>query len=213
LILRENIDNQTGSISNNASALINFENRSYFDVAAGGLLYTKKAWLGTSIRHLNQPDMTVVTGGNQKLPLYISIHGGYQIHLFPGQQYQKGADIRPSFISPAFHLKRQANFMQLDLGAYYYYDFLTFGAWYRGIPISKKETVTFLNHDSFAVLAGYRHKGLIIAYSYDITISPLATINTGGAHEISLTYEFEFKFNPIQGRPSKDQRLLPCPRF
>lgn len=213
LILRENIDNQTGQISNNAGALVNFENRRFFDVVAGGLLYTRKAWLGTSVRHLNQPDMTVVTGGNQKLPLYISIHGGYQFHLWKGNTYIKGADIRPSFISPAFHLKRQANFMQLDLGAYYYYDFLTFGAWYRGIPLSKKETVTITNHDAISLLAGYRWKGLSIAYSYDITISPLSTINTGGAHELSITYEFEYAFAPIKGRPPKDQRLLPCPKF
>jgi type IX secretion system PorP/SprF family membrane protein len=213
LTLRENIDNQTGNISNNASALVSFENRRYFDVVAGGLLYTDKLWLGTSVRHINQPDMTLVTGGEQKLPMYLSVHGGYQIPLFPGMKYKKGAGTRPSFVSPAFHFKSQANFMQLDIGAYYYYDFLTFGAWYRGIPMSKKETVTITNHDAFSILAGYRWKGLSIAYSYDITISPLSTLNTGGAHEISLIYEFEFQFNPIKGRPPKDQRLIPCPKF
>ncbi|MEQ8360751.1 MAG: type IX secretion system membrane protein PorP/SprF [Cytophagales bacterium] len=213
LTLRENIDNQTGSISNTAASLVNFENRRFFDVVAGGLLYSSKAWVGTSVRHINQPDMTVVTGGAQKLPLYLSVHGGYQIPLFPGMQYRKGADVRPSFISPAFHFKKQAKFMQLDLGAYYYYDFLTFGAWYRGIPVVKKETVTITNHDAFSILAGYRWKGLSIAYSYDITISPLSTLNTGGAHEISMIYEFEYAFNPIKGRPPKDQRLIPCPRF
>lgn len=213
LTLRENIDNQTGAISNTATALVNFENRRYFDVVAGGLLYTEKAWLGLSTRHINTPEMSVVTGGSQKLPVYWSLHGGYQFHLWKGQQFMKGADLRPSFISPAFHLKRQSNFMQLDLGAYYYYDFLTFGAWYRGIPVTQKETVTITNHDAFSILAGYRWKGLSIAYSYDITISPLATINTGGAHEISLIYEFEYAFAPIKGRPKKDQRLLPCPRF
>ncbi len=213
LTLRENIDNQTGSISNTASSLINFERRRYFDVVAGGLLYSRKMWLGTSVRHLNQPDMTIVTGGSQKLPLYLSVHGGYQIPLFKGNQYKKGAGLRESFVSPAFHFKKQSEFMQLDLGAYYYYDFLTFGAWYRGIPVVNKETVTITNQDAFSILAGYRWQGLSIAYSYDITISPLSTINTGGAHEISLIYEFEYQFNPIRGRPPKDQRLIPCPRF
>jgi hypothetical protein len=47
---------------------------------------------------------------------------------------------------------------------------------------------------------------LRIVYSYDITISKL-TMRSGGAHEISLIYEWP--------RKAKNRRhqMVPCPKF
>jgi hypothetical protein len=57
------------------------------------------------------------------------------------------------------------------------------GLWFRH---------TFGNSDAIIVLAGYEMKFFKIVYSYDLTVSKLGT-NTGGAHEISLIFNFENK--------------------
>jgi hypothetical protein len=43
-------------------------------------------------------------------------------------------------------------------------------------------------------------------YSYDITISKL-TMRSGGAHEISLQYEWPRKSK------NRKHRIIPCPKF
>ncbi len=47
-------------------------------------------------------------------------------------------------------------------------------------------------------------------YSYDFTISELSA-RTGGAHEISLQYEFGLTAHPR--RVKKKNQVLPCPTF
>ena len=48
------------------------------------------------------------------------------------------------------------------------------------------------------------------AYSYDFTISELSA-RSGGAHEVSLQYEFGLTARP--GKVKKKHQLLPCPTF
>jgi len=50
---------------------------------------------------------------------------------------------------------------------------------------------------------------LHIGYSYDFTISNLIG-STGGAHEISIVYEFN---NLSIGQLKKRIRAIPCPEF
>jgi hypothetical protein len=45
-----------------------------------------------------------------------------------------------------------------------------------------------------------------VIYSYDITISKL-TMRSGGAHEISLQYEWPRKAK------NRKHRTIPCPKF
>jgi hypothetical protein len=59
------------------------------------------------------------------------------------------------------------------------------------------------------MLVGISTNGLHMGYSYDYTVSKLG-IGTGGAHEVSVRYEF-FLGDPR--KPAKNVRKLPCPRF
>ncbi len=84
---------------------------------------------------------------------------------------------------------------------------LTGGLWYRGLPIAKAYKQGYGNNDAVILMAGFQtQKQLRIIYSYDITISKL-TMRSGGAHEISLQYEWPRKAK------NRKHRTVPCPKF
>jgi len=58
-------------------------------------------------------------------------------------------------------------------------------------------------------LIGIKTSTVHIGYSYDFTISNLIS-STGGAHELSLIYEFN---NLSVGQRNKRIRAIPCPEF
>ncbi len=204
--------NDNGTIAGSTSQPIPFNTKNFFDVSAGFLWFTEKAWIGTTFKHLNRPNQSLITGEEGNLPVYLSVHGGYQFPLYPGGRYR--GDARTSYFSPTFNFKHQGNFNQLDLGAYFSYEWLVLGSWYRGLPIfTVEDNITITNHDALVFLAGFHWKGLSMAYSYDITISRLNVLNTGGAHELSVIYEFEYQINPKYRKPPRSKRSIPCPKF
>jgi len=107
-------------------------------------------------------------------------------------------------LSVAVNFQKQGKFYQSDIGLYYYKDPLIFGLWYRGIPF-----VTSQAGDAIIGLIGIKTSQLHIGYSYDFTVSNLIG-STGGAHEISLVYEFN---NLSLGQQRKRIRAIPCPEF
>jgi len=67
-----------------------------------------------------------------------------------------------------------------------------------------------MQNDAFVMQLGLYMKNLTIGYSYDFTVSSLQT-TSGGAHEISLIYEFSTK--PVQRSVKQKYRMIPCPTF
>jgi type IX secretion system PorP/SprF family membrane protein len=132
-----------------------------------------------------------------KVPVKYSIFGGVKF-LRP----EKLLRPIPTSIQLAFMYKQQAQYRQLDLGVYWYHSPLVAGLWYRGIPLYKE----VFNRDAFTLLLGIKAKDMNIGYSYDFTISKLIT-NTGGAHEISISYMFKIK--AIKHKI----KMVPCPEF
>lgn len=182
---------------------IELDRVSYMDVSSGVLVYSEKFWFGMAFNHMNQPNQSLT---NEESPLYFkfSTHGGYKYKL-------EGSDKRSitRYLNFAFQYKSQQKFDQLDLGVYYTHDPLVFGIWYRGIPLFKSYEGV-LNNDAVALLVGYTLKdyNLSIGYSYDATISRLAT-NSAGSHEISLIYEIASKRNKRKRR----KFFAPCAKF
>ena len=108
----------------------------------------------------------------------------------------------------AAHYKAQNKFDQLDLGTYYEHNNLTLGIWYRGLPTVYSST-TGIRRDAIAFLIGWNQNGMRMGYSYDITISQLG-LNTGGSHELTITYEWANRKNK---RHSRRKRIIPCAKF
>jgi hypothetical protein len=138
-------------------------------------------------------------GDDATVPMKFNLYGGLQLY----KKTRLRVQLR-EVMSIAVNYQTQAKFHQTDIGLYYYRDPLIFGLWYRGIPF-----LTTQAGDAIIGLVGIKTKTLHIGYSYDFTVSNLIS-STGGAHELSLIYEFT-TFSLGTGR--KKIRAIPCPEF
>jgi len=195
----------TGNLNAPTSDDIAINNVNYLDITPGILLYSKKYWLGASFNHINTPNQSLI---NEESPLFLrlSTHGGYKINLSDGGGLRS---LEKSEINIAFHYQAQQKFDQLDVGAYYGKKALSFGLWYRGLPLLKAQN-NVLNNDALAIVVGYLVVGynFRVGYSYDITVSRLAA-NSGGSHELSIIYEVANK----KKKRRKKNFFVPCAKF
>jgi len=173
----------------------------YFDFGTGGLIFNQSYWIGAAVHHLNQPRESLFTEFGS-IPRRYSVHAGWR-HRFKGNVFKKSDN---AFVMAA-HYQSQANFDQLDIGAYLETAPITFGIWYRGLPMKKNNINP--NNDAVAAIIGYYAGPYKIGYSYDITISSLGIGNSAGTHEISLVYEWANKRNIKLAK----RRIMPCAKF
>lgn len=177
--------------ANNTEQLGSAQNVNYADISTGGMVHNENLWLGLSLHHLNRPNQSVLEG-KSKLPTKISLQGGYKFNMTPYDPYaERMGTLKEVSFTPTFMYKAQGKFDQLDLGAYFYYEPILVGLWYRGLPLVKKSLNKGINHDALVFMAGIKANGYSFGYSYDMTISSLG-MNSGGAHEISFIYEFRW---------------------
>ncbi len=165
------------------------------DVASSVLAYSDNIWVGFSWDHMLKPT-TSFYNDQSRLPFKFSVYGGIR-------KVMKGfilSKIEES-ITAAFYYRQQGDNRQIDLGLYWFREPISFGVWYRGLPISK----TYKKYDALAFMAGYKFSQISVAYSYDFTISSLG-FGSGGSHEISVIYEFKVK-------TKKRWKPIPCPTF
>lgn len=181
----------------------------YADFSSGMMVYSDWYWAGLAVHHMNRPNQAFSGLEIARLPMKTSFHAGLRIP-FAGYTFLGNEIDIEKTISPAIMYKKQGKFDQLDLGMYVTYGTLTFGSWYRGLPI-KKYAENINNHESLIFLVGYRQDKFSIGYSYDATISTLG-IASGGAHEISLSYLFE-NFPPRKKPIKRRMKELSCPKF
>lgn len=214
LTFGDQYDPDTGEIINASGESFGNMSKSFFDISAGGILYTKNIWLGFAAHHLNTPDQAFAESANPKeLPRKMSFHGGIKLEFSPGTM---GSGLyarrQERSLTPTFQYKSQGEFDQLDLGLYLTLEPLIVGTWYRGLPFKKLEG--FNNNESLVMLVGFTKKGgkgevLNIGYSYDYTISKLGA-GSGGAHELSVSYSWS---NRDPRKPPKNVMQIPCPDF
>ena len=192
-------------IRDNAAATIEpnlVERINYLDLAAGGMYYTENFWAGVSINHLNKPNQSLMIDGEARLPMRTSVDVGYRFPI-DGRRLSK-SERRMTIAS---HYKAQGKWDQLDLGFYIDNERLTAGLWYRGLPALKAYKPGYGNSDAVILMVGYQTENqLRFTYSYDITISKM-TMKSGGAHEISLIYEWPRKAK------NRKHKVVPCPKF
>ncbi len=179
----DDVDGYTGFIESDELRPINLNNSS-FDFGAGILAYGKTLYAGLSLKHINSPNNAFIEINDNVYggwPMRFTAHVGGQFTLIPGNNRRKG-----SFISPnVLFINQGRDFGQLNVGAYLDFSEAIFaGAWYRH---------AWTNGDAAIFLFGVQYDAFKIGYSYDFTISQLAVADggTGGAHELSVTLNFE----------------------
>jgi type IX secretion system PorP/SprF family membrane protein len=178
----------------------------YADFSTGGIMYNKNLWVGFAADHINSPNQSLIKDVS-RLPVKYSLSGGYKIILRKEKSAAYLEAQKQVSITPTFLYKSQGKADQFDAGIYALYGELMAGFWYRGIPI-KKYASGIQNNESLIFLLGWKVKDFAISYSYDVTISKLATYRTGGAHELNLTW-----FSRKHYKPRKPMKRLPCPQF
>ncbi len=164
------------------------------DFSAGIMLgYDEKYYGGVAVSHLTQPKNGFYADNSSSLEMKITAHGGAVFNL---GESGMGEDKEFS-ISPNVLYQQQGNFHQLNLGLYLTVDPFIGGLWFRH---------NFENADALIPFIGIHFQSLRVGYSYDYTISSLKGA-TGGAHEISASWQFPC----IEKR--RHIRAIKCPRF
>lgn len=147
------------------------------DFGAGIVVYGQNYYGGVSFEHLNRPDESLIemnTNLYAGRPQRMMVTGGAQIKVkrFSNRR-------RPSYITPNFLYAAQAQFKQLNLGAYFGYGPVAIGGWYRH---------AFENADGIIAAIRFRQDILQIGISYDAVTSALRTVpgGLGATFEVSV---------------------------
>lgn len=166
---------------------------SHLDVSAGIIGFTEKFYVGASFHHLTQPDEKYFQ--TSRLPLKITGQAGLTIPL--GRQRIRGE--LQNYLIPNVVYQRQGSFDQLTLSTAFSRGPISGGLGFR---------TSTSNPDAIVALLGYAptEGAWKIGYSYDLTISSIAN-SLGGAHEISLSYQF-----PCRVRKKRNEAIK-CPKF
>ena len=168
----------------------------FADFSAGLLLsHTDYFYTGIAVDHLTQPNEGFYSDISSKLNMKFTFHAGGIINL---KARRSGArQPEDPTLSPNILYQQQQNFQQINYGVYFNrYPFVG-GLWFRQ---------NFNNADAFILLAGFQQASFKLGYSYDLTVSKLTNI-TGGAHEISVSFNFPC---PVK---HKKVRTINCPSF
>ena len=198
--------NENGYLGSDTKQPTNRDKISYPDFTTGGIFYSDNYWVGITYAHMNRPNQSF-TGSSSRLPVKLDFTAGYRIDFSSKTKVRYQEQGKDVYLTPTAHYKVQGKSDQLDLGIYLLYDHLITGVWYRGIPLFKHYRKHLQNNESFVALIGWRINALSISYSYDITLSKLAPVNTGGSHEINVTYIFR------KTKKNKVTKKIPCPDF
>lgn len=175
----------------------------YMDFSSGALIFSPTYWAGVSIHHMNQPNQSFYPNHLARIPRKFSAHGGYRFKM-KGGAYRKSK----SYVVTAANYKHQGDFDQLDLGAYYELNPITLGLWYRGLLL-KGNGYGYINQDALSLIIGFQSSQIKLGYSFDVTLSQLNVGFSGGAHEISFSYEWAGKKSSRMAR----KRIVPCAKF
>ncbi|HLN53264.1 MAG TPA: type IX secretion system membrane protein PorP/SprF [Lentimicrobium sp.] len=168
---------------------------SMIDFSAGMLLgYNERAYIGVAAHHMNQPDDSYYSNGESQLDMKITVHAGALVGI---SNYNRAVEVEDFSFSPNIMYQQQGEFHQLNAGMYMNMYPFVIGGWFRH---------NFENPDAVIVLFGFMAQKFKIGYSYDYTISKL-TNATGGAHEISFTYQFDCREKTFK------LKAIKCPRF
>jgi type IX secretion system PorP/SprF family membrane protein len=162
--------------------------RGFFDASAGAVLYNKNFFVGGACHHANTPNESMIVG-ESKLPYRLTFHMGAEIVLGGKSKYSNKTSIMPNVI-----YQYQNGFQELNIGTYFKYSVFTLGVWYR-------------NRDAFIVTAGINSGRFKLGYSYDVTLSKLNNVVSGGSHEISLG------INLLCKPKAQVFKLVSCPSF
>lgn len=190
IVLEDQIDISNGVINQISSEFSRFNEKiNYFDFSTGMLLNNENFFIGTSLKHLNKPNVSVLSNGNVPLEMLFSVNLGYQFTIadyvdiisFP---YEIKLRLSSNFI-------KQGNFRRIDFGGA-----LVYSNYFFGISANSNlqgfsgGNTTF---NSYSLFGGLNYEHLQFGYSYDF--NGLNGLNSEGVYELSVLYRFDLYSN------------------
>ena len=179
LLLEDQINSFTGLINANSIDPINLEESIRFiDFSASVLFNNENSWIGLTVKHLNQPNISMSFEGQASLEMFMSLHGSLYI---PTGGYRSKNKL---FVLA--NAMQQGTYSRLDLGAKYELDRFSFALLAATNPNKvdpKSHLLTSVN-----AFVGMDWEGFKFGYSYDFNMSDIG--QTGGVYELSISYAF-----------------------
>ena len=175
----------------------------FFDMALGGVIFNEQAWLGASFHHVMEPNQSI-SGDESPLRKKFSLHGGYKIYFSQLNRRLESKNGNEWSLIPSINYKDQGDFKQLDFGLTVMLEPVMVGLWYRGFPDTN---FSGIGASDLVLLFGLKMGPTIMGYSYDFTLSALG-LNSGGAHELSLSYSFDLRDSR---KPPRGAGEVKCP--
>lgn len=194
-ILRSGTDGSILGPSIEMDRLVSMKSVRHLDFSTSLLAYSDQYWIGFTLDHLMYFSK-ILASLDSYIPQRYALFGGGKYNI-------RGRTLRrkEESVTVAFNFLTQNQIKYLDLGTYYTLAPVSFGLWYRGLPVFPDNP----NIGAITLLFGYRFNAFHFGYSYDFTVSKLIT-QTGGANEISLVY----LLGERTVKKSK-HRAIPCP--
>jgi len=151
---------------------------------------------------MNSPNISVLNS-TSRLPMKITVQGGARIPLYNGPRTIE----KVSYLTPSFIYRIQGPATQLDLGVNYHIDPVSVGCmvpWQAFPEKCDRHGKPGCTHFYDGVVHEKFHDRI------QLRLFHFQAFNTsGGAHEISIMYEFVAK--PLHRGIKKEDRLIPCP--
>lgn len=169
------------------SSFAGFENQniSYPDLSLGGIVHYEDYYIsgtfGLAVHHVTKPNESF-SNLDIRVPRKYVFHTDFVI--LQQSNPQKGFKFNPGLM-----VENQAGFYTFNLGVNVAKSVLYAGTWYRN-----KQSQIY-NYQSIILLAGInipmvnKYSRLKLMYSFDLSITEMK--GTGGAHEITLRFEFD----------------------
>lgn len=193
LVFNENINPLDGTIISSGSAdMPDVSSQTFADFGFGALIYTRKFFGGFTIKHITQPDESLITLQSSSLPIRWGLNAGFEFHS------NKNKLSNPVYFTPNLMFAQQAKFNQLNAGFIFGVGVLYGGFYYR---------TTFANADALILMTGIKKGVFKFGYSFDANISSLS--GSAGTHELSLMLNFHDS-KKIKSRKQKG-RFTDCP--
>ena len=161
----------------------------YFDAVSSVVAYNRSMWVGLSVDHLLQPNLSSARLSS-RLPMMWKQFGGINF------QMPSRVGKAPEVVSINYLLKASRLYQQFDVGVNWYRAPLLMGFAWRGLPPN--------GYDCLIFTVGLAFNNMALNYSYDFTVSQLGS-PSGGSHEITFVINFN------EGGKAHRRDQVPCP--
>ena len=192
LLLEDQININTNFINTSTiDPILLKSQRSFMDFSSSLLFNNEESFFGLTVKHLNNPNISLTENGNVPLDLFWSVHTKYYLSFLENFRTYFANKSKIYVLS---NFMMQGNFNRLDIGAQYVFDDqFSLGITGSSSPLNKVENTSLIS--SFTAFLGVRWEGFRYGYSYDVNTTNLA--NKGGIHEFSISYDFNINIRKL----------------